>query len=180
MIDLKLTDSGDIDMTEDMSDHQKCNISFYLAKYMPQRISFTCIPSKTNIKNIKHDFRITFQCVDFDICTDKPYIVQDIDESIQNLRIRLKTELGDVTYNQSLGSELWKTRHETYYGKNEGSILEKIKSIVEEELVKCVDQKDLDSINIDVSYSTGSGHFACQTIKVDIDIRGYKKISFTL
>ena len=36
---------------------------------------------------------------------------------MQNLKIRLKTELGDVVYNQSLGSELWKTRHEVYYGQ---------------------------------------------------------------
>ena len=180
MIDLKLTDSGDIDMTEDISDNPKCHISFYIAKYTPQRISFTCIPDNINSKTEKHDFQISFQTKDLDIYTDKSSIVQDIDESMQNLKIRLKTELGDVVYNQSLGSELWKTRHGVYYGQNEASILERIRSIVEEELVKCVDQKYLDNIDIDVSYSTGTGHFACQTVKIDIDIYGYKKISFTL
>ena len=61
MIDLKLTDSGDIDMTEDISDNPKCHISFYIAKYTPQRISFTCIPDDINSKTEKHDFQISFQ-----------------------------------------------------------------------------------------------------------------------
>ena len=100
MIDLKLTDSGDIDMIEDILDNPKCNISFYIAKYTPQRISFTCIPDNINSKTEKHDFQISLQTKDLDIYTDKSNIVQDIDESMQNKKIRLKNKHEDVIYKQ--------------------------------------------------------------------------------
>lgn len=182
MIDLKITKSGDIDFIDDIQQAQKCNISFYVAKYAPQRISFTCMPDDLASGNNDNEngLSITFQSKDIDIYTDQADIVQDFDESMQNLYIRLKTELGDVAYNQSLGSELWKTRHETYYGNNELGILARIKDIVESEVVKCVDSVDASDISVDAYYINGSGHFACQTVKIYIDIRGYKRISFVL
>ena len=180
MIDLKITDSGDIDFLDDIQQNQKCNISFYVAKYTPQRISFTCIPDEFISKNETNGLSITFQSKNINIYNDQADIVQDLDESMQNLYIRLKTELGEVTYNQSLGSELWKTRHETYYGKNESGILARIRDIVRAELIKCICSADINNVDINVSYLNGSGHFACQTVKINIDIRGYKKISFVL
>lgn len=180
MIDLKITDSGDINFLDDIQQNQKCNISFYVAKYMPQRISFTCIPNEFIGKNEKNGLSITFQSRDVNIYTDQADVVQDLDESMQNLYIRLKTELGEVTYNQSFGSELWKTRHETYYGKNESGVLARIMDIVKAELVKCIDSADINNIDVKISYLNGSGHFACQTVKINIDIHGYKEISFVL
>ena len=52
MIDLLLTESGDIDI-ETVNRNNKLNISFYVAKYQPQRISFICMP-EVPIINTKH------------------------------------------------------------------------------------------------------------------------------
>lgn len=180
MIDLKLTDSGDLDFNGDSSRYDKCNISFYLAKYAPQRISFTCIPGIDD-QTIKHSQSITFNTKKLDLDTDQAYIVQDIEESMQNLRIKLKTELGSVPYFTDLGSSLWKTRHQIYYGKNQGNILEQIKDIIEETISGCVDLEDTNDMSVDVYYSTtGTGHFADQTVGVDITYKGTTKLSFIL
>lgn len=180
MIDFKLTDSGDLDFNTDSARYDKCNISFYLAKYTPQRISFTCIPDITN-QSIKHSQSITFNTKKLDLDTDQANIVQDIEESMQNLRIKLKTELGSVPYFTDLGSELWRTKHQIYYGKNQGNILEQIRNIVENTISGCVDLEDDNDISVDVYYSTtGTGHFADQTVGIDINYKGTTKLSFTL
>lgn len=180
MIDLKLTDSGDLDFGSNSARYNKCNISFYLAKYAPQRISFTCIPDVEE-QVIDHSQSITFYSEKLDLDTDYANIVQDIEESMQNLRIKLKTELGSVLYFTDLGSDLWKTRHQIYYGKNQGNILEQIKNIVEETIAGCVDLEDTEDVSVDVYYSTtGVGHFADQTVGIDITYKGTTKLSFIL
>lgn len=180
MIDLKLTEAGDLDFYGDSARYDKCNISFYVSKYAPQRISFACIPDVKE-KNVKHSQDITFYTKEFDLDTDQASIVQDIEESMQNLRIKLKTELGSVLYFQDLGSNLWQTRHKIYYGKNQGNIISQIQDIVESAIAGCVDAEDASDVSVNVYYSTtGTGHFADQTVAVDIYYKGIKKLSFTI
>ena len=117
MIDLKLTDSGDIDMTEDISDNPKCHISFYIAKYTPQRISFTCIPDDINSKTEKHDFQISDKKVSFedlnDIYTDLLDGKQnkDILKNVKSNRVRryLYYKEYDKMQEQLLDGHAWET-----------------------------------------------------------------------
>lgn len=176
MIDLLLTESGDIDI-ETVNRNNKLNISFYVAKYQPQRISFICMP-EVPIINTKHQQNINFMIVDTESDDYKSRIVEDIDEIMQAIRMRLKTEYGDVPLSE-LGSDLWTTRHSIISGKNDSNI-SIIKGIIEKVVSSVVNGDESFTVDVRFEPSDKFGYFKEHTVKANIDYKGTTLISFTL
>ena len=159
MIDLLLTDSGDIDI-ETVNRNNKLNISFYIAKYQPQMISFVCMT------------------VDMEVDDYKSRIIEDVEEVMQAIKMRLKTEAGDTPLTE-LGSNLWTTKHSIISGKNDSDI-STIKGIVEKVVSSVVNGDENFTVDVRFESSDSSRYFKEHTIKIDIDYKGTTIISFAL
>ena len=155
MIDLLLTDSGDIDI-ETVNRNNKLNISFYIAKYQPQMISFVCMPDTLQTE-VKHQQDITFMIVDMEVDDYKSRIIEDVKEVMQAI----------------------KTKHSIISGKNDSDI-STIKGIVEKVVSSVVNGDENFTVDVRFESSDSSRYFKEHTIKIDIDYKGTTIISFTL
>lgn len=176
MIDLLLTDSGDIDI-ETVNRNNKLNISFYITKYQPQMISFVCMPDTLQTE-VKHQQDITFMIVDMEVDDYKSRIIEDVEEVMQAIKMRLKTEAGDTPLTE-LGSDLWTTKHSIISGKNDSDI-STIKGIVEKVVSSVVNGDENFTVDVRFESSDSSRYFKEHTIKIDIDYKGTTIISFAL
>lgn len=111
MFDFKLTDRGDIMLVESSSMGNKIKIDFMLSKSKPIRLDFYL----DNFSEKKHEgIQVKF---DINGTTEK-YHCKTISGTAavqQACVFRLKTELGDMKNNESIGSTLETMRHKPIY-----------------------------------------------------------------
>lgn len=119
MIDLELTDTGDIAWSSVSSDG-RFRLRFTLAEHKGQHIHFLCMPSG-KMRNLrkKEGQHIRFRFAE----TGEEYkiqsgLVKENQEKLQAMFIALKTELGDVN-DEYVGSDFYKVRHNIIANTND-------------------------------------------------------------
>lgn len=109
MFDIKLTDTGDLDL-ENMSFKDPFRLTFCLAEYKSQRVTFLSAPYNVPLK--KNDGqKISFSFIsnlDDELKQDKP--VEDNEELIQAMRIAFRTEQGDIL-DDTVGTDFYHNFH---------------------------------------------------------------------
>lgn len=168
MFDLALTDSGDIDfsITESLP---HCKVSFLISEYNGQIVNFITTPKK--------QIKATGQCkVSFEFVKEDTYQMQaealeDIDESIQAIKLQLRTELYDVR-NNALGTNFYQYKHNVIR-KDED--LEEIRYAASQIVHSILPEAD-----VIVQFETSSGYFYCQTVRITITMKDDFIVSFIL
>lgn len=160
MIDIKMTDTGDIDCFYERPLFEM-KISFTAGALCAQKISFM-LSSTENTNHPSGLQKIYFRYDDLlggrEIISENQF---DIEEAIQAIKIKLRTEFGD-TPNYDLGSDLYKQLHTVY--KSESS-LNTIRSII-----SSVVSEFLPDATVTLQYGKGStdDYFSIQTVAVTI------------
>lgn len=159
MYDLKLTDTGDIDMSFNTV-ISRFKLSFGISKYKSQCVSF--IVSNSQSTPQKRGITVKFKTNNNDdsLSAFESNHVVDIQEAVQNIRLLLKTELGDTKID-GFGSELYKLKHSIMNDVN----LEKIRSVIGDIVRNVFDD---DTIDIVVERIDTDGYFYCQSVVVSI------------
>ncbi len=134
MFDFKISDTGDLvlDETENIA---KAKIKFGLSEYPVLNINF--IQNKTSKKIDENPLRMKAMfSVNQKGKTENCQTVLDEDELIQRIMILLRTEYGSIPRDKKFGSYINTERHEDI---TDDGVLERIKSLVEEELTDILD-----------------------------------------
>lgn len=164
MFDLKLTESGDIDVSTERP-ISSYKVSFSLVDIARQRISFIIAPPSVGL-NKKAPLKISFKYIksfdDYKV-QDKP--VDDLHEAIQAIRIMLRTEKNNVR-NLDIGSHTYQMQHSLYRKEND---LEDIQGYIQE-IVNTI----LPEATVTAKYADdeAAGYFRHQAVKVHIDYEG--------
>ena len=156
MVDLKITNSGDISIAkkEDLP-------TFHLFWRNHSLPSFKLRWKQGRSQSTKepHSFSLKF-FTGRAVKKNTAKALYDNDEIKQRIIMQLKTEYGSVERNKELGSYLFKLKHEdltTDYVRSE------LKAIVED-----VVRDYLDSPTVEVKHAYGQGPFYCQNLNVYI------------
>jgi hypothetical protein len=164
MYDLKLTESGDIDI-EIEQPISTYKVSFSVVEHARQRVRFIIMPpsvgtKKSALQKISFKFGDILQNYK---AQDKS--LDDIHEATQAIRIALRTEKGD-THNQDMGSHAYQIHHKLYTNKKD---LEDIQDYIQE-VVDAI----LPGASVTVTYTedAAAGYFKYQAVKVHIDYDG--------
>lgn len=160
MIDFKLNDIGDITLNES-ENITPFRINFAAKKYSLFKIDFITKSIQEN-PNIKDRLKIYFNIDTAE--EDKEYKIDyltDDDETCQEIEIRLKTELNELSrYYESFGSELSLMRHRDLINKsNHDKIAETSKSALS-------DINENISVNVYRTFSTGN--FQIENLNINV------------
>ena len=169
MIDFKLTEMGDIDLGTTRQ-YPSFTINLYVPKTgnKDRRFEAFRIDFDTDIKQydmsehgLQIDFNTDLQREIRSKIGARP--VYDNEELVQEIAIRLKTELGEFPFIQSLGSRLVLERHEDI---RSDVVLEHVKQYVEEAIT---DVDFPDEYTVSVERIDDPSRFRYETLRITID-----------
>ena len=161
MIDFKLTENGDISL-DTVIRYRPFQLRFTTGTYPKQCIWFD-IRQETKIPRPDNSFCISFITEDTE--TDPVYMVsscQDFKEKIQALKIRLRTELGEITDFSTFGSSMELTKHKDL---RDQATLDAIQSEVYDVVSQIMDTIGSVEVKAESADKT-TGYFYCQNINV--------------
>lgn len=163
MIDLSLDSKYDFQLCSSTNKNQ-LKIKFTISEYKPLIVRFATEKFNSIEENVNNGIKILFY-------TDKDnadnYWIphkEDIKEAIQNLKILLKTQLGEVRENKKIGSELIRLKHKDIYSKE---VLDEIKKITTEKVISIFEN---DNFIVDAypQRNNEANYFYNQVIMVNI------------
>ena len=169
MIDFSLADNGDLDIKTAVK-FPAFKLDFKINPQQTLLVTFD-----TNLKQIKPEpknlFKITF---DIDLHREHKSIsnttIKDKAELAQAVAIRLKTELGEMDFLKTLGSELVLMRHEDL---KSDTVLENVKTYVSNAVSDI-----LEDYTINVARVESEGNLRLGTLNIEI-INADNEIIFT-
>jgi hypothetical protein len=161
MQDFKITNSGDLAFSNDIFT-ETMTIKFVMAKYPSFLLSFKTEEKNENIK--PEGFTISFDTNKQPNTSSKFASVKENNEIAQAIRIRIRSELGELRNNSSIGSVLLLHKHKRI---NSEEPIEQIKSIINN-IVSNITEEEF---YVEVVQENGSGNFYCQNITVYIYLK---------
>ena len=158
MIDLQLDNAGDIQI-ESTVFHKSFNVSVCISDTSVQKIRFFS-DFETKELGEKHQQQIRFYFNNDRNDAEQGKTAHSSGEELQAIRLRLETEMGDLLYNTSFGSNLWKLRHSIITDKeNQYQITSLIKDVVNEIMPEA---------KVKVEINKGIGYFSMGTVAITI------------
>lgn len=161
MWDFKITNSGDLAFSNDIF-AETMTVRFVTAKYPSFLLCFKTEESSENKKS--EGFVVTFDTNKELNLGNKFAGIKENDEIAQAIRIRVRSELGELKNNIGIGSTLLLHKHKKIDPKK---TIEQIKSIVSD-IVASITEKEF---SVEAIQENGSGNFFCQNITVYIYLK---------
>ena len=156
--DFMITENGDISFVENDIENKRFNLKFYLSNFNAMNIKFN-IERTSKIKNEKHMMNITFNLNKIKY-NKKIFSVSDKDYIIQQIKIRLRTSLGELPLRKTFGSTLETQMHKDIQDKTVQKNIENIVSSIVSEFLKNY------SIKVIPYIDRNNGYY--QTFKINI------------
>lgn len=170
MIDFALSDKGDL-ILEEQPALPKFKLDFRLAEFPGFKLKFFQAPHQDVIKN--DHFKITFDVkAHSDVAKHRAKLVENIEEAIHQVKIRLRTELTELPRRQTIGSQLRLMKHERL---NSTLNLSRIQEMTINAVSKIVP-----NIEVVAKAEAGIGHFYCQNVNIYIYSDGILFYKFSL
>lgn len=158
MLDFKITNSGDLAFSDNIIS-EEITIRFTIAKYPSLIVSFDAPQRIFNKK--KEGLTISFDTNKILNLNDKFATVRSDDEIAQAIRVRVRTELGELKRRENIGSTLLLQKHK----KIDDDMLTNIKKIVQDIVIEVTDSEEY---SVEAIREEGAGNFYCQNITVYI------------
>ena len=152
--DFMITENGDISFVENDIENKRFNLKFYLSNFNTMNIKFN-IERTSKIKNEKHMMNINK--IKYN---KKIFSVSDKDYIIQQIKIRLRTSLGELPLRKTFGSTLETQMHKDIQDKTVQKNIENIVSSIVSEFLKNY------SIKVIPYIDRNNGYY--QTFKINI------------
>lgn len=158
MLDFKITDSGDLAFSDEISS-EKIRIRFSIADYPTFLLSFDTDFRKVNKK--EEGLTISFDTNSTLDLNDKFSSAKNDEEIIQAIRIGVRTELGELDQRSTVGSTLLLYKHK----RIDISLLNNVKNIIQD-IVNSVSGND--TYSVEAVQEEGTGNFYCHNITIYI------------
>lgn len=170
MIDFALTDKGDLILDEQPM-LVKFRLDFRLAQLPGFKLKFFQAPYQDVVKN--NHFKITFDVkAHSDVAKYRAALAEDIEEAVQQVKIRLRTELTELPQRQTVGSQLRLMKHERL---NNTLNLSRIRQMTIDAVSSIVA-----NVEVVAKAEAGIGHFYCQNVNIYIYSDGILFYKFSL
>lgn len=158
MLDFKITNSGDLAFSNNIIS-EEIIIRFTIARH-PSLTVFFDTPQRVFNKK-EEGLTISFDTNKVLNLNDKFATVRSDDELVQAIRVRIRTELGELKRKENVGStiSLWKHK------KIDDDMLNNIKNIVQDIVFEVTNSE---RYSVEAVRKEGIGNFYCQNITVYI------------
>ncbi|PTY92874.1 hypothetical protein [Heyndrickxia sporothermodurans] len=161
MIDFAISPQGDL-IFEEFEEPKSFKIDFRITESKGLNIKFHVLDP--NVKQEQSGFKVSFATKQKTGLTHKASLVSETDQKLQQIRIALTTERGELPTRQSIGSRLSLARHQDI---NDSANLRLIEQYVLEAISGI-----LTSPEVMAKPEKGVGNFYCQTVGIFIYEKG--------
>lgn len=170
MIDFALTEKGDL-ILEKQSSFSKFKMDFRIAAYPVFTVKFFQVPYQYVVHD--NNLKITFDTeAHSKVTKHRAAFVKDKEALIQQIKIRLRTQLTELPTRQTIGSQLQLMKHERL---NSATNLSRIKTMTVAAINNIVS-----NLEVIVKAEETTGSFYCQNVNIYIYSDGVLLCNFNI